>query len=293
MSPSVRIPVLLLIGWLIFGTWFWTCQVRGFCGEEMAALEPLDTTPVGEESALDELAEELRFAADEVRGRLTEAGPLQKVVQHLQQDTAVQLQIVGLYHPNENGPEGRNLGLARANFLAGLLNGQGIALDRLTRLPQQVSVALAQDTLPLGLRLSYVGSAPSPVPPTDQNAADVDTALVEAFTHQFYFGFNQRELTLNPEEQKLITQVMQFLRRDRHATVRLIGHTDDTDAAEYNYRLGLNRARSVQSYLEAFGIAADRIRVSSQGETKPLASNATLAGRRKNRRVELNVVTLR
>jgi len=72
--------------------------------------------------------------------------------------------------------------------------------------------------------------------------------------------------------------------------VEVGGHTDNVGNAAYNRKLSLARAQSVMNYLASKGVAASRMTAAVYGDTQPIASNATGAGRAKNRRVELKVV---
>lgn len=67
------------------------------------------------------------------------------------------------------------------------------------------------------------------------------------------------------------------------------GHTDSTGSAELNRQLSQARADAVKNYLATKGISPERLKASGFGASKPLTSNATLEGRRKNRRVELRL----
>ena len=68
--------------------------------------------------------------------------------------------------------------------------------------------------------------------------------------------------------------------------VEIEGHTDSKGNDAYNQRLSQRRAESVKQWLvEREGIAADRFATRGAGESKPVADNATDAGRQKNRRV--------
>lgn len=73
--------------------------------------------------------------------------------------------------------------------------------------------------------------------------------------------------------------------------VEVGGHTDNVGSQAYNQKLSLARARSVMNYLVTKGVAAARLTAVGYGVTRPIASNATEAGRAKNRRVELKVVS--
>lgn len=70
-------------------------------------------------------------------------------------------------------------------------------------------------------------------------------------------------------------------------TIDVIGHADSTGDAAYNQALSERRASSVASYLVSRGVLRDRLYVAGRGETQPIASNDTVEGRAKNRRVEV------
>jgi len=66
------------------------------------------------------------------------------------------------------------------------------------------------------------------------------------------------------------------------------GHTDSIGTETYNRRLSLKRAEAVRDYLIGkFDIDGDRLKVLGHGEMRPIATNNTEEGRKKNRRVEI------
>ena len=68
--------------------------------------------------------------------------------------------------------------------------------------------------------------------------------------------------------------------------IMLVGHTDSTGPTEYNLGLSERRAKSVYQYLTGKGVESSKLETYGFGETMPVATNATIEGRRKNRRVE-------
>lgn len=68
--------------------------------------------------------------------------------------------------------------------------------------------------------------------------------------------------------------------------VSVEGHTDNTGKAASNQTLSERRAAAVKAYIVSKGIAADRLTAKGFGQTKPVATNKTPAGRAQNRRVE-------
>jgi outer membrane protein OmpA-like peptidoglycan-associated protein len=74
------------------------------------------------------------------------------------------------------------------------------------------------------------------------------------------------------------------------ANFTIEGHTDSVGSKATNQKLSERRANAVRDYLIANGIDANRLTAAGYGEDKPIASNATRAGRAENRRVEVNLV---
>lgn len=71
--------------------------------------------------------------------------------------------------------------------------------------------------------------------------------------------------------------------------IRIVGHTDSMGPDAYNQDLSMRRANAVKDYLVRKGIRSDSITTSGRGETRPVASNDTAAGRAMNRRVEVSI----
>ena len=69
----------------------------------------------------------------------------------------------------------------------------------------------------------------------------------------------------------------------------IVGHTDSDGPDSYNWDLSERRARAAASYLAAQGVARTRLRTAGRGETEPVTSNETDAGRQQNRRVEVAI----
>ena len=72
--------------------------------------------------------------------------------------------------------------------------------------------------------------------------------------------------------------------------IRIVGHTDSQGARLYNIDLSQRRARSVQTWLLQHGIDESRLAAEGYGPDRPIATNKTIPGRAKNRRVEFHIV---
>ncbi len=87
---------------------------------------------------------------------------------------------------------------------------------------------------------------------------------------------------------KMISDVIQ--KRFEGSTIGVFGSTDATGSKDYNKELGKERAESVKNWLTSAGnLASDHISVQSLGETEPVATNQTTAGRQQNRNVSIVV----
>jgi len=71
--------------------------------------------------------------------------------------------------------------------------------------------------------------------------------------------------------------------------ITVTGHTDSAGASEYNRKLSERRAEAVKAYLVSKGLSGDRIVTKGAGDTQPVASNKTAAGRAQNRRVDIDI----
>jgi outer membrane protein OmpA-like peptidoglycan-associated protein len=78
-----------------------------------------------------------------------------------------------------------------------------------------------------------------------------------------------------------------------NSTVTITGHTDNTGTAAYNQDLSERRASAVGGVLRSGGVAGSRIRVVGAGESQPISTNQTAAGRAQNRRVDITITPTR
>ena len=101
--------------------------------------------------------------------------------------------------------------------------------------------------------------------------------------------FEQSSYILLPESVPELTKLIQTLQANPAWRIELIGHTDNVGDPRINQTLSEYRARIVMNYLTRHGIADDRVSTKGYGGSRPVADNATEAGRAQNRRVEFVV----
>ncbi len=100
--------------------------------------------------------------------------------------------------------------------------------------------------------------------------------------------FKSDAYTLTKKYRKSLDRIIEYLKLSSEPiNIKIYGHTDSIHTRRYNHFLSKRRANAVYNYLVKSGVPKSRLKKRVYGERKPLATNRTLAGRAKNRRVEL------
>jgi OOP family OmpA-OmpF porin len=102
-----------------------------------------------------------------------------------------------------------------------------------------------------------------------------------------YFDFDKADLKTADGARDVLAEVLRVMRDNPTLHVMVEGHTDSVGSDAYNQKLSERRANAVEAYLVRQGIDASRIDTRGYGETRPVATNSTAAGRAQNRRAEI------
>lgn len=102
-------------------------------------------------------------------------------------------------------------------------------------------------------------------------------------------SFDTGRADIKPSMRPILDRFAETLRDNPATEVRIIGHTDNTGSDAINNPLSVERAASARDYLADRGVSARRIDIAGRGAREPVASNATEAGRARNRRIEIFV----
>ena len=133
----------------------------------------------------------------------------------------------------------------------------------------------------------------------DKQAAELEEELENAeiervgegiqitFNSGILFDFDSAGL--RSEARENLTTLAQSLQEYPNTEVTIVGHTDSRGAEDYNQDLSVRRAESAAGFLVTQGVSRDRMTIFGKGETEPVASNDTDAGRQQNRRVEVAI----
>jgi len=114
----------------------------------------------------------------------------------------------------------------------------------------------------------------------------VGEGILVTFPGGLLFDFDSAEL--RPDARENLSRLASSV-EDMDVDVLVAGHTDSVGGADYNYDLSRRRARSAADHLIARGLPSDHVLLTGLGETEPVATNETDAGRQQNRRVEVAI----
>lgn len=94
---------------------------------------------------------------------------------------------------------------------------------------------------------------------------------------------------VRPEAKANLRELALSLEKFPRSDLLILGHTDQLGSSMYNQALSERRGNSAATYLISQGVNGSRIATRGLGETEPVATNETEAGRQANRRVEVAI----
>jgi outer membrane protein OmpA-like peptidoglycan-associated protein len=126
--------------------------------------------------------------------------------------------------------------------------------------------------------------------PDSTATSELERALASkqpAEIYDIYFDYNAA--TITPQSERALHDIGEILRRHADWKLEIVGHTDSIGGSGAgNATLSAARATAVRNALAGrYNIAAGRLTTHGAGGSQPIATNTTLDGRAKNRRVEI------
>lgn len=101
--------------------------------------------------------------------------------------------------------------------------------------------------------------------------------------------FETGSATIKSISYKELDEIVAIMNQYPASRFNVEGHTDNTGNATNNTVLSGKRADAVKAYIASKGISESRLNAAGFGSSRPIASNATPAGRTQNRRVEIHL----
>ena len=105
-----------------------------------------------------------------------------------------------------------------------------------------------------------------PMAPAPVSSAEARLAMEE----RIQFEFDKSALT--PAAKTILDGKVAVFRANPTMTILISGNTGNIGTDSYNWALGTRRAESAKAYMVAQGIAADRIKIETKGESNPVVS---------------------
>lgn len=137
----------------------------------------------------------------------------------------------------------------------------------------------------------YQSLIPSPYRFTQQlQINQAEQRIVDDTLKNRIIEFESGSSVLTESGKAILNEMATALNKVGNKKVKIIGHTDSSGDASKNLKLSQERAEAVKTYLISKNIAATNLSSAGLGSTKPVADNATPEGRRKNRRIEFEVL---
>lgn len=171
--------------------------------------------------------------------------------------------------------------------------GQGV----LKSLPAGMVTASAiapgydEQVLPVDIVSGDVGKANFELKRHSEGVADLERSISLSGSAAIYgVHFDTGSATLRPDSAAALQNVLALIVKRPASHWIISGHTDNQGAADLNQKLSQARAASVIAWLVSHGVAANRLTPQGFGSSRPVADNATEAGRALNRRVEMQLV---
>ncbi len=128
-----------------------------------------------------------------------------------------------------------------------------------------------------------------------QALADSEAAAVRregnllAITLKGDISFDHNSSVVRPGLYSEIDRIANVMLQYPDTVIRVEGHTDSTGSEQYNLDLSARRAVAVKDLISQKNISPSRLETITFGESRPIATNETEAGRQINRRVEIKI----
>lgn len=130
----------------------------------------------------------------------------------------------------------------------------------------------------------------TPKPPVEEQVKPTDLENFEKDLTLRIVHFDTNLYDISAADKLKLDIVAAGLKKLPQIKLQIQGHTDNTGPADFNEKLGLNRAKAVKDYLVSKGIEASRLEVKGFSFNKPVDSNGTPEGRANNRRADFTII---
>ena len=282
MNTTTKLIIWLILTFLLVWVWFapylwYPCWQEVFCVECIAkdSTETSSVAPIPEDKpgALsfrwDNPAPVQGEGYDDLKSSILASQTADNI-----------LEITGFYYEGETAPEGYdNMGFARAAEVRKMF--PDIPDERIA-----LKARLLTEGVDAAKTKFFDGASFSWLEPEKQEKESVEALDDRVIVR---FPYNSTSKISDPAIDEYLEKLAERVKTTGEQ-ISLTGHTDDTGGDDFNYKLGMDRAKAMYNLLLEKGVPADQMTVDSKGKTQAVASNATEAGKAENRRVEVRLI---
>ncbi|MDO9276121.1 MAG: OmpA family protein [Lutibacter sp.] len=119
----------------------------------------------------------------------------------------------------------------------------------------------------------------------------IEDGILVTFDENSGVHFETEKYNITSTSEVMLTKLANILKEYPDTNVLVVGHTDSSGSAAYNMSLSERRANAVTNYfVNSKGLSSSRFTTTWFGEDQPIATNSTVEGRAKNRRVNVAIV---
>lgn len=195
-------------------------------------------------------------------------------------DYKLKIAITGKYTDDEIAGDSSDLGLQRASKVYNQFLSKGIFDSQLTKLSNSSSEIFIKDSIALnGIEIRILQLS-------DSEVSDIESQIA---AQRFYIDFKNEVMEPTHQLIQYIPYLQSYLTNNPDKKAYITGHTANAGYYQNNLEIGRRRAAMVAAYIVARGIPEDRLVVQSMGEAQPLVKKGSEAGKKLNKRIEIQV----
>ncbi|MFK7750597.1 MAG: OmpA family protein [Kordia sp.] len=269
---------VLFCTWFYFGFRYYECNVKNLCEDPNASVA-VDTVTIIKEVPVKKTLTFLPFSISKNANNVSlidsVSNPLQEFFDYLNTHQKEELIVTSFFSKDESG----TVALSRNEILKERLADFGINTDRVVLQTKQEDFQFSSaNDYDKGFAYEYQKMSAERIKMLDESIA----------SKILYAAFGSKTFTPDNTLNTYTIELKSYLAKYPSKTVEIIGHTDSNGDAAANLWFGKERAKSVMQYFISQGIDANKLTISSKGETEPIAPNDK-EGQRLNRRIEINI----
>ncbi len=167
-----------------------------------------------------------------------------------------------------------------------ILSGKVSSVDKFETLNRYINSEFQSGDLELNVVIDE-----NLIPDPPLSALECDNGVTTILTNK-KITFDPGSVEINQQTGNILSELAEVLIECSHISWEIGGHTDSQGSNKMNLELSTKRAESVLRALDERDVPIENITAKGYGESMPIATNNTSAGREKNRRIVIQIVAI-